>query len=255
MAAPLYTDITALVRAWLNDIGIPGGAVWDDATAQVYVGSAQVTLQNTLIANGISRMLFRTQFTLTAGKVHMYHSWDPGTAPDLATGQQSLPDEMVTPDQLWESKVGGTEQDFFGMNHGLLPNLPQTDTLRYWDFRQDRVVTLGSTVDRVVRMDYQGTLGAINPASYTLVLNGMNATAALICAQIARARGQHDAARSFADFSNVQQGGEIGGQAGYEISQIVQADLKVSHADPVRRQSYFGVNRYSNEGPGVRGRQ
>jgi hypothetical protein len=99
-------------------------------------------------------------------------------------------------------------------------------------------------------MDYWGSLAAVNPAGRILIVNGGNAVACLACAFIARARKQPY--EGFATFP--EDGRPIGGQAGYEISQIINADVKDSQADAVRRRPYFGRDRYSAADYWVRGR-
>jgi hypothetical protein len=147
---------------------------------------------------------------------------------------------------LWDAELGtdqGSNPDFIPMTGpGEIPRIPQSDSLRYWDWYGGRLTLLGSTVDRLLRMTYWATLGPVDPTAKLLIVNSGNAIACLASSFAARAKGQYNAAQLFATFDP---GGGIGGQAGCEIANIVNAEVKVGQSEPVRRRPYFGRDRYS----------
>src|ERR1035437_8969448 len=155
MVAPLYTDISAGIRAMLDDQSVPGGSTYTDAYCQKYVEMAQQKVVEYLIGNSVERMKFRTETPLTvpAGTTILdYASTAGGTA---GTGiALLLPDDLVLPDQLWEAIIGGQNSDFYPMSGpNPIPRIPQSDTLRYWNWYDGRIHLLGATVDRLLRMD------------------------------------------------------------------------------------------------------
>lgn len=399
MAAPLYTDVTSVVRAYLDDQGVAGGATYTDAFLQRYVESAQQTLVNALISQSVQRMQFRTEVPIRvpAGTTLLTTPDDPSAATGLSAAAL-LPANLVTPDQLWEAKTSssaiannnsftfgpppfwsndgtttptvstsvtdpyggttasqwaylglpggqrallqttaplnvgdyntvgiwlqlagpgttatvivkspfqdGTDQtitistswqrfdipfgprtqqlpvsqriwldfgggaltvnlwdaelatdqgsnpDFIPMTGpGPIPRIPQSDSLRYWDWYGGTIKLPGCTVDRLVRMTYWATLGPVDPTAKLLIVNSGNAIACLAASYAARAKGQYQAAAYFATFDP---GGTISGQAGYEIGNIINADIKTQQSEPVRRLPYYGVDRYSKDSQFVR---
>jgi len=240
MPAPLYTDVTTKVRALLNDKGMAGGATYQDPFLQDYVQMAQDTLVATLIARSVERMKFRSEFVVPAGTTTLDYSWGtPGTNILLL-----LPPEFISADQLWEAKVGGQNEDFVPMSGpNELPRIARADTLQFWNQANGLIHFLGSTADRLLRMDYWSGLGAVNPAGRMLVVNSGNALAALVACYAAGARGQPELANRFCTFKD---DGTLGGMAGFEIEAIVTADIKNQQSEPIRRRPYFGRDRYTN---------
>lgn len=238
--APLYTDVTAKARALLNDKGTVGGATYQDAFLQDYVQIAQDILVSCLVAGSVERMKFRSQFTVNAGTTVLGFSWETP-----ATGMQLLlPDEFISADQLWEAKVGGLNEDYVPMSGpNELPRIQKSSTLQFWAQTDGHVNFIGCTTDRDVRMDYWSGLGAVDPAGRMLIVNSGNALAAIVAGLAAGARTQHEAANRLCQF---REDGTIGGMAGFEIANIVNADIKAQQSEPVRRRPYFGRDRYTN---------
>lgn len=253
MVAPLYTDISAGIRAALDDLVVPGGAEYTDSYCQKYVEMAQQTLVSTLIANSVTRMRFRTEtpLTVTAGTTIL----DVAVAAGGVAGAgilNILPDDFETPDQMWEAKIGGLNEDFVTMDGPAeIPRLPQTDMIRNWDWYDGRIHLQGATVDKLVRLDYWSQLAAVNPAGRVKVVASGNAIIFLAASLCAASKGQHNLAAAYATFPD---DGPIGGRAGYEINQIINAEIKTGQAEPSRRRPYFGHDRYSNRDYWNRGR-
>jgi hypothetical protein len=102
-----------------------------------------------------------------------------------------------------------------------------------------------------VRIDFYGGLGAVDPTKRIRVVDSGNALICLASCFAARAKGQHNLADRFATFDK---DGTIGGQAGWDLQQIINAQIKAQQSLPVRRQPYFGRDRYSNQDYWSRGR-
>src|SRR5512144_3353374 len=88
MAHSLYTDVTAAVRAYLNDQTVTGGATYDDTFLQPYVWLAQQTMVNYLISNAVRRLQYRTILYIPAGTKILLYEDDPN--PYLGLGPESL---------------------------------------------------------------------------------------------------------------------------------------------------------------------
>lgn len=245
MVAPLYTDVSAGIRATLDDLVVTGGAVYTDAYCQKYVEMAQQTMVGYLIANSVERLKFRTEtpLTVTAGATILDYAVSAGGV--VGTGILNiLPDDLDVPDQLWEAKVGGLNEDFImisGPND--LPRAPQADTLRSWNWVNGRIHLLGSTVDRLVRMDYWSALPAIDPAGRIKIVASGNALIYLAASLCAASKGQYNLANYCATFDK----DVIGGRAGFELNNIINAEIKAGQSEPSRRLPYFGRNRFSSQ--------
>ena len=253
MVAPLYTDVSAGIRAVLDDQFVPGGSTYTDAFCQKYVEMAQQTLVQILISNSVERAKMRTEtpITVPAGTTILdYAVLSGGT---VGAGIANiLPDDLVVPDYLWEAIIGGQNTDFVSMQGpGEIPRITQLDTLRYWNWYGGQVHLLGATQDRLVRMDYWSFLPAVNPAGRMKIVCSGNAIIELAASLCARAKGQYELADRCATFNN---DGTVGGKAGFEILQIISAEVKAGQQDAVRRRPYFGRDRYSNQDYWIRGR-
>jgi hypothetical protein len=244
VTAPLYSDVAARIRALLDDQITPGGATFTDAYCQPYVDMAQDTLVTYLISNSVELLKFRTEtpITVPAGTLILDY---PGYPTSLTSANVALllPNDLVEPDQLFEAKVGGANEDFIQMSGpGPIPRIAQSDTLGYWSWYDGRLHLLGSTVDRDIRLVYWSSLPKVDLNGPIKVVALCNALATLAASLAARSRGQHDIADRYATFD--RQTGVIGGQAGFEIQHIINAETKAGQSEPVRRQPMLGRNRY-----------
>jgi hypothetical protein len=253
MVAPLYTEVSAGMRAMLDDLIVPGGATFTDDYNQKYIEMAQETMVNYLIGNSVERAKFRTETPLVipAGTTILDYSVAVGGTSAVGTANV-LPDDLILPDQLWEAKVNALNSDFFPMSGpNPIPRIPQSDTLGYWNWYGGLIHLLGSTVDRWVRADYWSFLPAVNPAGRIKVVASGNALISLASCYAARSRGQYQQADRLATFDS---DGTIGGQAGWELDQIINQEIKAQQSEPVRRQPMFGRDRYSTQNYFIKGR-
>jgi hypothetical protein len=253
LVAPQYTDVSASIRALLDDLIVAGGATFTDAYCLKYAQMASDTLSNYLIANSIESAKFRTETPLVVPAATTILDYAVASGGTAGTGIANiLPDDLVVPDQLWEGIVNAQNSDFFPMSGpNPIPRIPQSDTLGYWDWYDGRVHLLGSTVARWVRMAYWAFEAALNPGARIPVVCAGNALAALAASDIARSRGSYTLADSLATY---QSDGTLGGKAGWECLQIINAQLKAQQSEPVRRQPMFGRDRYSTQNYFIKGR-
>jgi len=157
--------------------------------------------------------------------------------PLTSTTPPILPRNLVVPDELWEAKLGGLNQDFYRVTGPTqIPNTMQGPTLGYWDWRENEIILLGSTADRLLRIDYWGDLENFQaPAIATqavLIDGAVNAISKLCCYHIAVSRGQHELAAGFA------------ADAELEINDIINVELKQQQQQPQRRLPIRGQARY-----------
>lgn len=156
-----------------------------------------------------------------------------------------LPRNFVAPDMLWESKVGGNNEDFYQIiGPGPIPQTARGATLGYWDWYEGEIKLLGSTVDRQLRIDYWGDLENFQSpaiASQAILMDGaVNAISLLVCYYIAQSRGQHDLASRFAQ------------DAETEIENLINVETKMQQQTPQRRLPYRGQGRYDGYFRGYR---
>ena len=252
MPYPLYADLTEKVRASLDDRAIKGGSVYTDDFLQAHFDMALKKMVSAMVSNGVRRMIFRQDgITVPALTTVIYRADDP----NLPGGSPVIfPTNFIQVDQLWEAKIGGVNSDYVPMSGpGEIPRIDQTDMLRYWDLYGGQLQLLGSTVDRLLRVDYWGDVGALNPAGVVPIIVSDNFLVALVCHQAALSKGNHQAAQTFAVFDQSLPYG-LGGIAGYELANMVNEEIKTQQSEPMRRRPYFGKNRYSTSDNWFRGR-
>jgi len=147
-------QITALVRSLLNDAA---GNLFTDTLLLPYVNSAYRKVQRAL-AN-IESGTFLTDNVLLI--VPAVAAADPSlqvSITDATAPPNQLPTDLLVPMKLWE-RASGSSDDFIEMTdltgHGGLPSEPQTQMLRYWEWRADGLYFLGATQDTQIRLRYQ----------------------------------------------------------------------------------------------------
>lgn len=171
-------------------------------------------------------------YTATAGQA-LYATYPP-----------CLPDNFVEPDELWEAKMGGTSQDFYRVvGPNPIPNQAQTNSLGYWDFYNGEIRLLGATEDRLLRIDYWGSLenfqGSLVPAQAVIMQGFVNPICFGVCQLISHSRGQHQAAAVWEGLYST------------EMEQIANIQQKPQQQNPVRRLSSRGASRYQGNFRGV----
>ncbi len=171
-----------------------------------------------------------------------YTMEDAGYSPTTSLPLQAaiiptLPKNLTVPDDLWEAKVGATQAEYFRCyGPSALPAQAPSNNLGYWDWYGSEIHFVGSTEDRLVRLDYFGSLDDfISPSlvdQAVLLTNGVNAISFLVCAHIATSRGQTALAQAMFQ------------QADAEIDSMINVEIKSQQQQPDRRQPYRGRGRY-----------
>jgi hypothetical protein len=82
----------------------------------------------------------------------------------LATTLASPPADIIVPKEMWERAEGETlESNWVPMTRVTdMPKVDQTETLRYWEWRENLINFLGSSAAREIKLVYYRTSAAIS---------------------------------------------------------------------------------------------
>jgi hypothetical protein len=188
-------QITALVRSLLNDAA---GNLFTDAVLLPYVNSAYRKVQRAL-ANIESGTFLTDNVLLVVSAVAQADASAQVSITDATAPPNQLPTDLLVPMKLWE-RASGSSDDFIEMTdltgHDGLPSEPQTQMLRYWEWRADGLYFLGATRDTQIRLRYQKTYPDLTDAtSPVLVRHAQEAIAYAAAAMAGAARGAPQAER------------------------------------------------------------
>ena len=188
-------QITALVRSLLNDAA---GNLFTDAVLLPYVNSAYRKVQRAL-ANIESGSFLTDNVLLVVTAVAQADASAQVSITDATAPPNQLPTDLLVPMKLWE-RANGSADDFIEMTdltgHDGLPSEPQTQMLRYWEWRADGLYFLGATRDTQIRLRYQKSYPDLADAtSPVLVRNAQEAIAYAAAAMAGAARGAPQAER------------------------------------------------------------
>lgn len=79
--------------------------------------------------------------------------WDPITIPQGTTHLGRLiPDDLLEPQRLDERLAGSTDLFYQMIGRMWPPNVQPTDSLRYWDYREEDIHFVGATTDREIKI-------------------------------------------------------------------------------------------------------
>ena len=134
--------VFAEVRALMNDVG---NTLWTDAVQLPFLQRAHRELQNELWRFASPVVRKRTaQITVTAGAL------------DLST---DLPADIVEPISMVEKGTAEAVSLYKPMTEvNVIPDLAQVATLIYWAWVEEKVVFLGATANRHVRLYYRKSI-------------------------------------------------------------------------------------------------
>ena len=188
-------QITALVRSLLNDAA---GNLFTDAVLLPYVNSGYRKAQRAL-ANIQSGSFLTDNVLLVVPAVTVVDASAQVSITDATAPPNQLPPDLLVPVKLWE-RVNGSSDDFIEMtdltDHDGLPSEPQSQMLRYWEWRADGLYFLGATQDTQIRLRYQKSYPDMTDAtSPVLVRNAQEALAYAAAAMAGAARGAPQAER------------------------------------------------------------
>jgi hypothetical protein len=221
--------------ATLQDILDTVPALLDDANRSVFTGDfilpyinvAQRSILTKLRSAGCQEVRVRSgTITVPAGTTTLTKTTTP-----------ALPSDLVWPDELWEAKLGGNNEDYYRIVGPItLPNQARSNTLGYWDWFHDELRFIGANEARDIKLDYWSTNPdfslPVDPTDTVIFQDAVNVISLLCCKGIAVSRGQYQAAQVFE------------AQAADELESIINAQLKMQQQQPDRRQPYRGRGRY-----------
>lgn len=217
-------DILTTVPALLDDAG---RSVFTGDFILPYVNVAQRSILTKMRSAGVSEVRVRSSVIIVpALTATLTHSTTP-----------ALPADLVWPDEIWEAKRGGNNEDFYRIVGPItLPNQARSNTLGYWDWFKDELRFIGANEARDIKIDYWSTLSdfstPVDPTDTVLLQDAINIISLLVCKGIAVSRGQYQAAQAFET------------QAVDELESVINAQLKMQQQQPDRRQPYRGRGRY-----------
>jgi hypothetical protein len=209
-------------RSFVNDsyLGGKGRILTNLApfTAE-YLNSALEELQDRIRNNGVITL---TKDNVIVSPILALAQPDPSQQILLAyTGlyvnggwqkQPVLPGDLVSIERVWERQTG-SGLPFVHMTQPMegLPSIYQGPHLRFWEYRQDGIAMVGSTVTADLRLRYQMQFGSIAPDVVSPtgndswnnieigILCSVNALATIVAYVYARARGAQGAPIMSAD--------------------------------------------------------
>lgn len=128
------SDIMDEARMLLNDVS---AQIFDNTALLPVLRYANEKLELLLVVNSIpAQRKISDVVTYNAGDTDI-----------------DVPEDLLVPVSLWESAVGA-EQWTLMTERQWEPNIELVDSLNYWTFRQEQLLTPGSTSDRDVKIYY-----------------------------------------------------------------------------------------------------
>ena len=209
----LVQDALKITRTLLND---DAGQKWPDSILMPKIVVSHLELVNKLVLNGVP-VIWTTQTlqTVTAGSLIL-----PAQPTNLA---RPIKMDERTPGDVNTNAVPMTKVDF-------IPNLDQTDFLRYWAWIGQVITFLGSTQTRQVTLYYDETV----PPPLTV-------NDSLFFTQSETFLGPRTAALVMIDSP---QYGVLNQIAEANLSSIVRREVKAGQNLPVRRRPFRYAVRY-----------
>src|SRR5450631_4516871 len=132
MSRDTYGSITALIRMVADDRDQSGGVVFQDTDLLPYVNAALLDLNMDLINVGspLTKKFFTVNFATTDLNIDF-------VTPPL------LPSDFLVPLTLYEKQTGQGDRDYVEMDQTeeRLPDIDQTDRLRYWMWTNNQIQT------------------------------------------------------------------------------------------------------------------
>ena len=177
------------MRSLVNDAA---GNLFTDAVLLPYVNAAYRRAQRTL-SNVQSGTFLSDDVLLVVAAVAAVDASAQVSITDATAPPNQLPTNLLVPVKLWE-RANLSSDDFVEMtdltDHDGLPSEPQTNTLRFWEWRADGLYFLGATQDTQIRLRYQACFpDLVDATSPVLIRNAQEALAYAAAAMAGAARG------------------------------------------------------------------
>ena len=147
------------------------------------------------------------------------------------------PVDIVEPINLYERAVGSTDNFVLMLRTNWEPEVQQTDTLRYWQWKGGVITLLGSTASRSVKLEYNRTLTDVD---WTVLGTGFPpGLDPYLAARIAELASAYIG-------NNPSRAASLGEKADEALELILAIDIKNLQSMPVSRIPYRGrVNRFA----------
>jgi len=213
----IVSDVTALARVLLNDVG---DQLYHDSVLLPFVQQAyreaqkELTLNNIQVTNEISSVL------------------------PIASGDNPELDEtdiadLILPLSLSERAQGSSEQFISMTKTDWEPEIDKTDTLLFWNWRENAIKFRGANTNREVKVKYRKSLPALETGSSLIRINDcldfMAAKTAAIAASVIG--------------GNQTRAGIFDGKAKSDLSIITSLEIKATQQLPARRKPFRAFNR------------
>lgn len=187
-----YAQVTALVRALLNDIATAAGDVYTDATLLPFANAAYRKVQRELATAG-SPVFLTDDVEKVVAAVGTPDASTQVAITDATADPNQLPTDLLEPLKLWE-RPNGSSDAFVEMadltGHGGLPSQVQGTTLRFWEWREDGIYFIGATQDVQIRLRYQKALpDLVDGSSPIFIRHATEPIAYFTAAMAAASRG------------------------------------------------------------------
>jgi hypothetical protein len=213
----LASEVFDRSRAVLNDVAKD---LYTDEVLLPYLKIANDDLSDALVDNG--------------GTVQK----EVAVSIPLAIGNPlpPVPDDMIVPIEIFEKDSGQDDSYFrFMRQRDFLPNGVPKAELGVWAWREQAIVTLGATINKVLRVRYYKLMteiaGVNTPITLTHSLNYLAYhTGALASEHIGQNRAKAI---------------DLEGMAIQKLNKLLKKEVKQSQSHPVRRLP-FRLNRYTH---------
>lgn len=205
----------AEAKVLLND---PSGNIYPDDKVLPLLQKAYAELQTKMMLNGLPVLKEQsTALTVVAGTLN------------LADGA-GLPSDLVYPIELAEraQSSGAIYQQMDETDWEV--DTPQSESLLYWNWREEEIKFLGATTNREVRIRYMKGLTRITATTTPIAVNNATTFLAARCAAIA----------AFVLGSNPTRADGLNGDAQSALTDLIAILVKRGQGLGIRRR----VNRY-----------
>jgi len=204
-------------RSYLNDIN---AQIWTDGKLLPHLKEAHRDLQLALWLNGLPVLRERSAVINVAAN-----------AVDLGSTQ---PADLLEPTKVMERTQGSTE-DWVHMDEtDFEPDIDKATTLKYWAWREEKIVFVGATTNREIKLFYMKSLTLPTTASSTL---------GFIFAEIFL--GPMTAQYASRSVGNSTLADETLSAAREKLDMVIRANVKGQQNLPVRRRPYRRSGRVS----------
>ena len=197
-------------KVYLND---PSGTRFSSTVLLPFVRTAHRMLETELIENNVQTLNEVAEtLTLAAGETEYY----------------PLPEDFLFPIKVEERLSGSTDQFTPMMERPWTPNQEQSDKLKYWIYRREKILFLGATTDREVRLFYQCSFTPVEAVEDSVYKNAYDYLITGTAALAHKFISQNDSLA--ADCNTL---------AERELASLINTMTKKKQAMPVRKRPYL----------------